>query len=378
MIRVGFVMAGGQGWMGGVNYISNLMKSVMQLPDRQLELVLIVPPGVPADTLRGFPDVEKLVTPLAQGSGPMWVFRKGLARLLKRDVLLEGYLRKHRIDVLSHSGHLGARAQLRTLCWIPDFQHLRQPDFFQPQELQGRSRGFREMIQNCTTLVLSSKDAQSDLKGFVPEAVPKSRVLNFVSGVGGGAKPTHLEALQAKYALEVPYMHLPNQFWVHKNHSVVIEALAVLKRRGRRVPVISTGHTQDPRQPGYFDRLQARAKELGLVPYEDMLGLMTSAAAVINPSLFEGWSTTVEESRSMGKAIVLSDIPVHREQNPEFGFFFDPANAEQLADAMEAALDGWRPDEDASRRAQAQLALHQRFSDFGRRYQEIVLETCHG
>lgn len=44
--------------------------------------------------------------------------------------------------------------------------------------------------------------------------------------------------------------------------------------------------------------------------------LMKHAIAIINPSLFEGGSTTVEEAKSLLKVIILSGIPVHREQNP--------------------------------------------------------------
>ena len=43
---------------------------------------------------------------------------------------------------------------------------------------------------------------------------------------------------------------------------------------------------------------------------------MRQSVAVLQPSLFEGWSTTVEEAKSIGKTILLSDIPVHREQAP--------------------------------------------------------------
>jgi glycosyltransferase involved in cell wall biosynthesis len=54
---------------------------------------------------------------------------------------------------------------------------------------------------------------------------------------------------------------------------------------------------------------------LGLINYVDVLFLMRSCVAVLNPSRFEGWSSTVEEAKSMGKRLILSSIPVHREQD---------------------------------------------------------------
>jgi hypothetical protein len=34
---------------------------------------------------------------------------------------------------------------------------------------------------------------------------------------------------------------------------------------------------------------------------------------------------TVEETKSIGKTIVLSDIPIHREQAPASALYFDPS-----------------------------------------------------
>lgn len=56
------------------------------------------------------------------------------------------------------------------------------------------------------------------------------------------------------------------------------------------------------------------------------MNLIKNALAVINPSFFEGWSSTVEESKLFNKRIILSDIPIHREQDPSNAFYFDPNN----------------------------------------------------
>ena len=43
---------------------------------------------------------------------------------------------------------------------------------------------------------------------------------------------------------------------------------------------------------------------------------MYHSIALINPSKFEGRSSTVEQGKSMGEKIILSTIPVHKEQKP--------------------------------------------------------------
>jgi len=124
----------------------------------------------------------------------------------------------------------------------------------------------------------------------------------------------------------------------------VIDALADLKSRGIRVTVLATGNARDHRFPEHFSGLMERVRTsgveesfrvLGVVPYGDLLSLMRHSLAVINPSLCEGWSTTVEEAKALDKAVLLSDIAVHREQNPAKGIFFDPRNADELAEKIE-------------------------------------------
>jgi glycosyltransferase involved in cell wall biosynthesis len=167
---------------------------------------------------------------------------------------------------------------------------------------------------------------------------------------------------------------------------VVVEALRRLKDSGYPVTVIATGLMDDPRQPQHVEILMRQVRDygidrlfrpLGVVPYRDMLGLMRHAVAVINPSRFEGWSTSVEEARSMGKAIVLSAIPVHREQAPARGIFFETEDAEDAARAIREALSGFDPAADAASVSRAAAELPGRMRQFAESYQNIVLEAPH-
>lgn len=384
MIRVGFVLANSTSWTGGLNYIRNLIETVMALPDRRIEPVLIVEPGMKQGDLAGFAGVEVLRTALVGHSLPMRVARKGSARLLGRNLLLERFLRRHRIDVLSHSGFLGPRAKLPAIAWLPDFQHVRMPEFFPPEEIAARDRGYAETIRSTPTILLSSEDARGDLARFSPGAEAKSRVLNFIAGMVRLDDPRGADYLVDRYGIDRPYFYLPNQFWKHKNHRLVIDALGLLAAEGRAPLVVATGKTEDRRNPTHFTDLMAHAeaidaapyfKVLGLVPYEDLSILFRHAVALINPSHFEGWSTTVEESKSVGKRIILSDIPVHREQAPERGIFVGAGDPAAMAAAMVQALADWSEADEAAALAAAAAALPARSRAFGETYQRIVEEA---
>ena len=110
----------------------------------------------------------------------------------------------------------------------------------------------------------------------------------------------------------------------------VFKAVNELKKDGIQICVVCTGHLADYRNKTYIDEiknfikinnLEKNIKLLGLVEYEDVFALIKFSKSVINPSLFEGWSSTVEECKSVGKNMILSDLDVHKEQYPNATFF---------------------------------------------------------
>ena len=153
--------------------------------------------------------------------------------------------------------------------------------------------------------------------------------------------------ITSRYQLPNSYFYLPNQFWTNKNHRLVVDALAVLKAQGIAVTVACTGKPVDGRRPEYFQELMDHVsgqgleesfRVLGTVPFRDTQALMRHAVAVINPSRFEGWSTTVEEAKTLHKRLLLSNIPVHLEQAPATGCFFSPDSASELAQRLDECL----------------------------------------
>ena len=63
--------------------------------------------------------------------------------------------------------------------------------------------------------------------------------------------------------------------------------------------------------------------------------LLKNAKAVIQPSCFEGWSTVIEDAKSLQVPVLASNIAVHIEQLEEKGFYFDPNDAVDLAVLLE-------------------------------------------
>ena len=385
MIRVGFVLTfRDREWLGGVSYFRNLFAAIRTQSDRQIEPVIITRADTGAEAIDGFDVSENLRTKLVETGTIWWKARRASQLFLARDFLFERLLAWHNIQLLSHSGHLGRRCPIPALTWIPDFQEYSLPEFFSPAERLARAGGLQEACAHASAILLSSNAARGDLSKIAPACAGKSRVLQFVSSVPEPAALLSRDELCRRYEISGPFFLLPNQFWAHKNHMVVIEALARMRHAGRRVLVLATGSPNDHRQPHHFAAVLDRARELdvelefrilGLVPYLDLMSLMNESIAIINPSLFEGWSTTVEEAKSMGKLVILSDIPVHREQAPERAIYFEPKDLDGLAQTLGEASLNWDAATEQLHAQSAASARPHRVKEFAENYQNIVLDV---
>jgi glycosyltransferase involved in cell wall biosynthesis len=178
-------------------------------------------------------------------------------------------------------------------------------------------------------------------------------------------------------------MLVVNQFWAHKNHIQVVEAMGWLARDRRCPQVVMIGQPSDNRDPtgkalSHLLRrvaelkLEGRVKLLGFVAAAERDALLRSCKALIQPSRCEGRNTSVEDAKALGRPVIASDIPVHREQSPAAFGFAAPDDAEGLAALMERADRELTPGPDPAREQQCLAAARADALDAGRR----LWETC--
>jgi glycosyltransferase involved in cell wall biosynthesis len=388
-MRVAVADLGKAGWTAGEHYLRNLLTALGAVASQEgVQTLLLRPPGRGGDSLAGLAE-EVWELPLAEPA-PTGAAARLRAALVARGLLppppspLGRRLRAAGVDCLFAAREFGPRLGVPLVAWIPDFQHRRLPEMFTPEELRRRDEAFRRILERAQRVVLSSRAALGDLEEFAPELAAKARVVPFVAHLPPEARRADPREVCRRYHLPQRFFYLPNQFWAHKNHRLVLEALAILAARGRRVSVVCSGNTTDTRNPLFFGRLLAEVSArglrerfilLGLVEHLEVFALMRQSLAVLQPSLFEGWSTTVEEVKSLGKAIVLSDIPVHREQAPPRAWYFDPGDPEELAARLERLWEELAPGPDAELEEAAAAALPSRSRAFGRAVAAVLREA---
>ena len=342
-------------WAGGIYYTRNVAFMLTQNDYIAINFDIYI--YTYSEYTREYDDIKGVKLLIAQRSSGLCsrVFRK-IARFLT--------LRKFDYIYPISSRILSSQA----ISWIPDFQHNHCPEFFSDEELRKRTRRFTRIAKSKAPLILSSYDALSDFQKYYP---PKRNVyvMPFISYLEPLIRRISSEQekniLQRFELLNTKYVCIMNQFWQHKNHKVVLEAIHQLAFAFKSynpsdslatststsstssmpsdLCFVFTGRMDDYRNSAYIDELQKifndpltaqHTKLLGFIDREEQIIVMKNAQFIIQPSLFEGWGTVVEDAKVLDKTILLSDIPVHREQINEKCILFDPHNSHALAELI--------------------------------------------
>lgn len=387
MIRVGFIGNVSKNWMGGLNYFKNLLYAISVLENRVIEPVVFVGEKTDKEVKKMFTQYSQVIEhSMFDRKSLQWFSLKIFSNVFHSYFVLESLLKNCSIDVLSHTGITGLKS-CKTINWVPDFQHIHLPQMFSKEEIDSRNKYYMKLAEKSDVIVLSSYDVLKDFKKFAPIYETKARVLQFVSQPDEAYFKLTKEderSLRLKYDINGPFFYMPNQFWVHKNHKILFQAVEILKEKKIDLSLVCTGFMDDYRNKTHFDelkifikcnKLEKNIKLLGLVDYKEVFAFIKFSKAVINPSLFEGWSSTVEECKSIGKTMILSDLDVHKEQYPA-AVFFDRHSAEHLADIMKKMVvdDAKDTDENINNAAEiVKNGLWAKTQAFGANYQNLIL-----
>jgi glycosyltransferase involved in cell wall biosynthesis len=337
-----------EGWIGGTYYIENLVAALHLLPDEEKPHIVVL-----CSTEKEYSRIEAIGYP--------YLSKKIFELPATKDSLIQKVLRKisSKIGVISSSqlsldipvseveyffpspANLKRQQGQKRIFWIPDFQELYYANFFSPYEVKLRVKDHRVIASSGEKVIFSSHDVLKDFKKFYPQQNCTPFVIQFAV--------THpllgnisIDELKKKYGIRGDYFMAPNQFWAHKNHDVIIDAAKILKEKDQLDILIAfTGKEEDYRNPEYAKELKAKVAKLGLeqnikflgfIDRSHQLSLIKHAISVIQPSLFEGWSTVVEDTKALNQHIIASDLEVHKEQLAEYPhLLFDKFSSSDLA-----------------------------------------------
>jgi hypothetical protein len=369
---------GGAQWTGGITYRNNLLKALkIEGLTKQVVCLSSNPDNSGLDTSFKIIKIQTRFNAV----------EKILSRVLKTffdfDYVLFKTTKSEKPNVLfPHSFFIGNNASL--IFWIPDFQFIHLPHLYPSGYLEMNRKKLDGYFKRAKIIVVSSEDALKDLKSFLPQHVSKTRVMRFVAHVPERLYLDDPKEAIAAYNLPSDFIFLPNQFWSHKNHLAVFDALKLLQEENIFPFIVCTGNPVDVRNPAYLAGLLQKISELGvrnqvaflgLLPHDHVYSLIRQSKCVLNPSLFEGWSTSVEEAKSVGKRMVLSDLDVHKEQAPAKSLYFERSSTQDLAMQLKKAWIEFESGPDLELEKEARTILNDRMKGFANQFFEICNEA---
>ena len=338
MIRLAFVIHFNRTWLGGMNVIFNLINTIQNYKNKKSKLEIILFTNS-KKKIKKFKLDKNVKIIEDQDLFKQNIFIKVIDKVslifTGKTIFLEKFLLKYKIDYISHTTLVtGNKSFAKSIVWIPDFQYLHFPNFFSLKYKILKKINFKIYKNHAHKILLSSNEAKKDLKKVCNVSSNKILVNKFIFNVPKYNKLRNFSYLKKKYSLKKNFFYLPNQYWIHKNHHVVIQALKKIKNESNKnIFIYSSGSKEDYRHPQNYKNLFELVNKyklhknyiyLGLIPFIDVLSLIYHSLAVLNPSYFEGWSSTVEQAKAYNKRIILSKIKVHKEQNPKYAYYFEP------------------------------------------------------
>ena len=229
-----------------------------------------------------------------------------------------------------------------------DFPELTLPTRRARAFWQAKQRLAIRLARRLFTVSESARDAVSASLGVAPA---KLAVVPEAPDPAFTPRPTG-DVERETAAIGMPsgdrYLLFAGGISPHKNVETLVDAYANLVRGGEdNLRLVLVGALDDEAYLSAAGPVRRRIDELGLgdgvilpgfVTDDALACLYTGAAAVVSPSLAEGFGLPAVEAAACGAPVVLSDIPAHRETLGNDALFFQARDADGLAEHLAQLL----------------------------------------
>jgi glycosyltransferase involved in cell wall biosynthesis len=247
--------------------------------------------------------------------------------------IVRNLLQKHAVDLLyCPFGTVSfVSDRIPTVAMIVDTLHRDFPFSLPAQTTESRELQFRKLINAVDYFQVNSHFTAERVKllyDLMPEQI-------FI---------THLPIqgrLPVPIARREPFFFYPANFWLHKNHEVLLVAYQIyLTQTVESAPwgLVFTGHPDERAHS-----LQKLAKNLGIAAHVKFLGhvpemelakIYATASCLVFPSLHEGFGIPIVEAMSFGLPVICGRDTSIPEIAGNAAFYVDTRNPAKLAEAL--------------------------------------------
>jgi glycosyltransferase involved in cell wall biosynthesis len=334
------------GYTGGIEIAARSFVNTLIQLDKVNTYTLLLRPEIRFDfDLKNHPNFRVQVC-----YGPRYYAVRFLAKFIKRKVSKPGFKRILEQDTdaeiaISLSGYSFEDIRgWKNVLVLPDLQHEFMPQFFDDQELSNRKKAFSASILHAGHIcALSEFTRQKVLELY---RIPEERISTVYLAPDPIFRPAssneilHDQNVLNKYGLAPGYLFFPAATWPHKNHHLILQAVAVLNRQSiQKYLLVCTG----PRKEAHQDIIQQinelhlndQVSFLGYCPFEDLPSLYRQAGMLVFPSYYEGFGMPVLEAMACGCPVVCSNRTSLPEIAGEAAMMIDPDSVVELVQAIE-------------------------------------------
>jgi glycosyltransferase involved in cell wall biosynthesis len=248
---------------------------------------------------------------------------------------------QHRVDIMWFPTPLFESINLPYIYTIWDLQHRLQP-FFPEVGTRGLWEGTEKMfcsaIRRAAYVVTGTEQGRHEIVQCYQVKEERIEVIPFPTpDIDTRNEETVPESTLSN--IQKPYLFYPAQFWPHKNHTTLIEALECLSsKHGLDFDLVLTGSDK-----GNLDHVKKTVKKLdldkrvhflGFVSRNTLLFLYENAFALIFPSLFGPDNLPPLEAFALGCPVVAGSILGAEEQLGDAAILVDPLDGNAIAEAV--------------------------------------------
>ncbi len=208
-----------------------------------------------------------------------------------------------------------------------DVQHLDLPQMFPRAERAFRALAYHRSARSASLVIVNSAFVRDRAVAKLRLDPGRIRVVAF--GID------HTRFTPGDETRE-PFLLYPARAWPHKNHARLFEAFALLRHDRPELRLVLTGG-------GHSGTVPEGVVVRGQVTADELVGLYRRAAALVFPSLYEGFGQPPLEAMACGCPVACSNSASLPEICGDAALLFDPEDVSEIAAAVRDVLDDPEP-----------------------------------
>ena len=205
---------------------------------------------------------------------------------------------------------------------LHDLQHLDLPSMFPRAERAFRAATWHRSLRGADRVIVISDFVRG--RAIERLGLPADRLRVVPQGLD------HARLTPGDGERE-PFLLYPARRWPHKNHERLFEAFALLRAERPELRLVLTGG-------GDFSGMPEGVQARGHVAQSELVSLMQRAAALVFPSLYEGFGLPPLEAMACGCPVACSNAAALPETVGDAARLFDPHDPKAVADAVRDVL----------------------------------------